>query len=146
MYVLRTMGCYHFPPFLTIIFRHGEQYRSFSAIIGWKALTDSIREFGEDHEFTKLVVDLKGKDPDDAFSTVPYEKGFTFLYYLERQIGREKWDKFIPHVGKLSTMHDACYLPCSSTFQPLPENPWTRTNSSRPCCLFSQRTAKPTHS
>lgn len=29
---------------------------------------------------------------------MPYEKGFTFLYYLEREIGREKWDKFIPHV------------------------------------------------
>ncbi|KAL8796372.1 MAG: hypothetical protein Q9195_001279 [Heterodermia aff. obscurata] len=76
---------------------HGEQYRDFSAIIGWKALRDSIREFGEDHEFTKLIVDLKGKDPDDAFSTVPYEKGFTFLYYLEKQIGIKKWDKFIPH-------------------------------------------------
>ncbi|KAG6999342.1 ubiquitin carboxyl-terminal hydrolase 34 [Physcia stellaris] len=76
---------------------HGEQYRDFSAIIGWKALSDSIREFGEDHEFTKLVIDLKGQDPDDAFSTVPYEKGFTFLYHLEKQIGKEKWDKFIPH-------------------------------------------------
>ena len=58
----------------------------------------STREFGEDHEFTKLVIDLKGKDPDDAFSTVPYEKGFTFLYYLEKQIGIEKFDNFIPHV------------------------------------------------
>ena len=61
-----------------------------------EALSDSIREFGEDHEFTKLVIDLKGQDPDDAFSTVPYEKGFTFLYHLEKQIGKEKWDKFIP--------------------------------------------------
>jgi leukotriene-A4 hydrolase len=30
--------------------------------------------YGKDHEFTKLIVDLKGKDPDDAFSSVPYEK------------------------------------------------------------------------
>lgn len=30
--------------------------------------------FGHDHEFTKLVLDLKGKDPDDAFSSIPYEK------------------------------------------------------------------------
>ena len=68
----------------------------------------SIREFGEDHEFTKLVVDLKGKDPDDAFSTVPYEKGFTFLYYLEKQIGKDKFDKFIPHV---------CTYPLSSPYR-----------------------------
>ncbi|KAF1344186.1 peptidase family M1-domain-containing protein [Delphinella strobiligena] len=76
---------------------HGEAHRDFSAIIGWKALTDAISNYGEDHEFTKLVVDLKGQDPDDAFSSIPYEKGSTFLYYLEKLIGKEKWDKFIPH-------------------------------------------------
>lgn len=58
---------------------HGEPHRDFSAIIGWKALTDSINSYGEDHEFTKLIPDLKGHDPDDAFSSIPYEKGFTFL-------------------------------------------------------------------
>jgi hypothetical protein len=30
------------------------------------------------------VPDLSGgEDPDDAFSRVPYEKGFYFLYYLQ---------------------------------------------------------------
>jgi aminopeptidase N len=87
---------------------HGEAHRDFSAIIGWRALEDSIELFGEDHEFTKLVVDLKGKDPDDAFSSVPYEKGFNFLYRLEKLIGKDKWDKFIPHVSSLS------FLPCLS--------------------------------
>jgi leukotriene-A4 hydrolase len=75
----------------------GQRYRDFSAIIGWKALSDSIKQFGEDHEFTKLIPDLKGQDPDDAFSSIPYEKGSTFLYLLEKKIGRKKWDKFIPH-------------------------------------------------
>ncbi|KAL9603480.1 MAG: hypothetical protein Q9219_001167 [cf. Caloplaca sp. 3 TL-2023] len=76
---------------------HGEPHRDFSAIIGWKALSDSIAQFGEEHEFTKLVIDLKGKDPDDAFSSVPYEKGFHFLYYLEKLLGKGKWDTFVPH-------------------------------------------------
>ncbi|KAB8349807.1 hypothetical protein FH972_023820 [Carpinus fangiana] len=76
---------------------HGEAHRDFSAIIGWKALEDSIKGYGEEHEFTRLVVDLKGKDPDDAFSTIPYEKGFVFLYYLEKLLGIQKFDKFIPH-------------------------------------------------
>jgi leukotriene-A4 hydrolase len=40
---------------------------------------------------------LKGKDPDDAFSSVPYEKGFVFLYHLEKLVGKATWDKFIPH-------------------------------------------------
>ena len=76
---------------------HGEPYRDFSAIIGWKALQDSVAKFGDTHEFTRLVVDLKGKDPDEAFSSIPYEKGYTFLSYLEDQVGRDKWNKFIPH-------------------------------------------------
>ncbi|OJJ50450.1 hypothetical protein ASPZODRAFT_11321 [Penicilliopsis zonata CBS 506.65] len=76
---------------------HGEPYRHFSAIIGWKALSDAVEHFGQNHEFTKLVVDLKGKDPDDAFSSIPYEKGFNFLYYLETLVGKAKFDKFIPH-------------------------------------------------
>lgn len=77
---------------------HGEPYRHFSAIIGWKALSDSVGHFGHDHGFTKLVTDLKGKDPDDAFSSVPYEKGFNFLFHLETILGKAKFDRFIPHV------------------------------------------------
>ncbi|KAL3456328.1 leukotriene A-4 hydrolase [Aspergillus heterothallicus] len=76
---------------------HGEKYRHFSAIIGWKALKDSVERYGEDHEFTKLVPTLKGQDPDDAFSSVPYEKGFTFLFFLEKLVGKEKFDEFIPY-------------------------------------------------
>lgn len=75
----------------------GDQWRDFSAIIGWKALSDSIEQFGVDHEFTKLITDLKGKDPDDAFSSIPYEKGFNFLYYIEKLISQPQFDRFIPH-------------------------------------------------
>lgn len=53
--------------------------------------------YGVHHEFTKLIVDLKGKDPDDAFSSIPYEKGYTFLSFLEKQVGKEKWDVFVPY-------------------------------------------------
>ncbi|KAN0071960.1 Peptidase family M1 domain containing protein [Elaphomyces granulatus] len=76
---------------------HGEAYRHFSAIIGWKALSDAVARYGEHHEFTKLVINLNGKDPDDAFSTVPYEKGFTFLFHLEKLLGIQNFDKFIVH-------------------------------------------------
>ena len=33
---------------------------------------------------TALVPKLEEVDPDDAFSVVPYEKGHTFLWYLEQ--------------------------------------------------------------
>lgn len=44
-----------------------------------------MKLFGETHEFTKLIINHKGVDPEDAFSTIPYEKGFHFLYYLDRK-------------------------------------------------------------
>ena len=60
-------------------------------------VADSVDQFGHDHEFTKLIVNHKGVDPDDVFSSIPYEKGFHFLYFLDRTIGRTNFDKFIPH-------------------------------------------------
>jgi len=58
---------------------------------------DTVKKFGEDHEYTKLCINHEGIDPDDTFSTVPYEKGFHMIWYLDRLVGRENFDKFIPH-------------------------------------------------
>jgi aminopeptidase N len=44
---------------------------------------------------TQLYIDLKGRDPDDAFSGVPYTKGQLFLIYLEQKFGRERFDSFV---------------------------------------------------
>lgn len=44
---------------------------------------------------TVLFVDLQGRDPDAAFSSVPYTKGQLFLIYLEQKFGRDVFDKFI---------------------------------------------------
>ncbi|CAM1501099.1 Fc.00g102610.m01.CDS01 [Cosmosporella sp. VM-42] len=76
---------------------HGEPEFDFSAIIGWQALSDAVDLFGKDHEYTKLIIKHEGVDPEDVYSTVAYEKGFHFLYYLERLVGRDNFDKFIPH-------------------------------------------------
>lgn len=74
---------------------YGEPVRHLSAIGGSKALADSIALFGETHEFTKLVPTLKGVDPDDSFSSVPYEKGFQFLFYLEILVGKDLFEPFL---------------------------------------------------
>ncbi|KAJ6780990.1 hypothetical protein PWT90_08222 [Aphanocladium album] len=76
---------------------HGEAEFDFSSIIGWKALEDAVAQFGKDHEYTKLIISHKNVDPEDVYSTVAYEKGFHFLYYLDRLVGRDNFDKFIPH-------------------------------------------------
>jgi len=39
-----------------------------------------------------LEIDLEGRDPDDGFSNVPYEKGALFLRHLEVTYGREAFD------------------------------------------------------
>ena len=44
---------------------------------------------------TQLYIDLKGRDPDDAFSGVPYTKGQLFLMYLESKFGRDRFDAFV---------------------------------------------------
>lgn len=62
----------------------GSQYRDFHALHGLSELKDTINnQLKDEPQFTKLVVDLSNFGPDDAFSTVPYMKGSTFLRYLE---------------------------------------------------------------
>jgi leukotriene-A4 hydrolase len=66
---------------------HGEPARHMSALGRWKELQYAIDLQGKTNPLTALVVDLDGVDPDDAFSVVPYEKGSTFLWYLEDTVG-----------------------------------------------------------
>ena len=69
------------------------RYFDFAAIAGWADLADSVALLPDEH--TKLVPDLGDGDPDDAFSSVPYEKGFNLLYTLERLVGEGKFSGFI---------------------------------------------------
>jgi len=62
-------------------------HRQFASIQGWGELQSCVDSMGENNPLTKLVWDLTGVDPDDAFSVIPYEKGNAFLYYLEDKIG-----------------------------------------------------------
>ncbi|CAB4380433.1 unnamed protein product [Rhizophagus irregularis] len=66
---------------------HGEKQSEFDAIIGWRALEEDIKLFGEDNPLTALQPVLKDVDPDDCFSSVPYEKGFNFLYHIQKVVG-----------------------------------------------------------
>lgn len=49
-------------------------HSEFSAILGYKALHESVDHYGKEHPFTMLCPRLTGEDPDDAFSRVPYGK------------------------------------------------------------------------
>ncbi|KAJ1162045.1 hypothetical protein NDU88_002524 [Pleurodeles waltl] len=64
-----------------------EEFRNFQAVGGWKELQNSIDTFGATNPVTNLIPNLKGVDPDAAYSSVPYEKGFALLFHLEQLLG-----------------------------------------------------------
>jgi hypothetical protein len=74
---------------------HGEEASTLRWAIGQKALEESLARFGADSVLTKLRTDLRGVDPDDAFSSIPYEKGARFVTAIERHVGRERFGRFI---------------------------------------------------
>jgi len=76
---------------------HGEDAAALAWAIGEKALETEFRRFGADAPVTRLRNDLAGTDPDDVFSSIPYEKGARFLVLLERTAGRKRFDAFIRH-------------------------------------------------
>jgi hypothetical protein len=42
-----------------------------------------------------LRLHLQDVDPDDAFSSIPYEKGARFVVAIERAVGRERFGQFV---------------------------------------------------
>ncbi|KXH26481.1 leukotriene A-4 hydrolase/aminopeptidase, partial [Colletotrichum salicis] len=74
-------------------------------IVGWQDLIQSIETYdGNDSVFTSLVLEFEGKRPDDILFKISYEKGYTFLCYLEKTVGREKWLKFVPHSAAVDSI------------------------------------------
>jgi len=79
----------------------GEDYRKFHIFLGYKELVRTSADLIEagESEFTKLQPDLRGVDPDDAFSIIPYEKGCLFLFHLELKVGGP--EKFLAWISAL---------------------------------------------
>ncbi len=63
------------------------------AVLGYQDLQNDIATLEESDQI--LAIDLRGRDPDDVFSNIPYEKGALFLREIEHKIGRENFDAFL---------------------------------------------------
>jgi aminopeptidase N len=63
--------------------------------LGRRTLRRAIDQHRERPQLTRLRPDLWGVDPDDAFSQVPYEKGYLLLWTLEEVVGRQAFDAFL---------------------------------------------------
>jgi leukotriene-A4 hydrolase len=72
---------------------YGHQRYKQEAVLGYQDLTRDLAALDEQDEI--LAIDLRGRNPDDVFSNIPYEKGALFLRELEQKVGRENFDAFL---------------------------------------------------
>jgi leukotriene A-4 hydrolase/aminopeptidase len=72
---------------------YGRPREEMEAVLGRQTLEKEMEALEDRDEI--LYVDLKGRDPDDGFTQVPYEKGALFLRHLEETFGRARFDKFL---------------------------------------------------
>ncbi len=63
--------------------------------LGYQDLEKEVTDFGKDSKDTWLKLDLKGRDPDEGLSNIPYEKGSLFLRLVEETVGRAEFDVFL---------------------------------------------------
>jgi leukotriene-A4 hydrolase len=76
----------------------GLERATIEAVVGKQELLDELTDpelLGTKPEYQKLAQNLRGIDPDEAFSGVPYQKGSLLLVALEQAYGREVFDAFL---------------------------------------------------
>jgi aminopeptidase N len=73
---------------------YGKRQADMERIIGLRDLAQARADATVPGDRT-LLPDLEGRDPDDAYSVVPYEQGALFLSFLEAQFGRQAFDRFL---------------------------------------------------
>jgi aminopeptidase N len=75
---------------------YGPERTAMEQVLGRQDLDEEIAgELARRPADQKLRIDLVGRDPDDNFTNVPYEKGALFLRSLEQAYGREAFDRFL---------------------------------------------------
>jgi hypothetical protein len=74
---------------------YGADVAALQAALGRRDLDHAIARFKDQPALQRLHTPLQGIDPDEAFSEIPYEKGFLFLRTLEEQVGRARFDGFL---------------------------------------------------
>jgi leukotriene-A4 hydrolase len=72
---------------------YGERREMMERVLGLRSLQDDLKKLKPADQV--LAIDLRGRDPDEVFSAVPYEKGRLFLTFLDAKFGRERFDAFL---------------------------------------------------
>ena len=72
---------------------YGTDRYNMEAVLGYQSLQADIDALPDADQ--KLAIDLRGRNADDVFSDIPYEKGALMLREIEHKIGREAFDSFL---------------------------------------------------
>lgn len=72
---------------------YGRAREEMEATLGLRDLNEEIASLEDRDEI--LHIDLKGRDPDEGSTDIPYEKGALFLRHLEETFGRARFDQFL---------------------------------------------------
>jgi leukotriene A-4 hydrolase/aminopeptidase len=72
---------------------YGTDRYKMEAVLGYQDLQADIASLPSVDQI--MAIDLRGRNPDDVFSNIPYEKGALFLREIEHKVGRDNFDAFL---------------------------------------------------
>lgn len=74
---------------------YGKDMRDMLAVLGQQGMVGVMDSKGWDSPDTRLKLNLRGRDPDEALTRIAYEKGFLFLSTIEGLYSREILDNLL---------------------------------------------------
>ncbi|MBX3694150.1 MAG: M1 family metallopeptidase [Steroidobacteraceae bacterium] len=72
---------------------YGPQRAAMEDLLGFQSLESELQRLAPADQV--LAIDLRGRDPDDGASDIPYEKGHAFLAWLGARVGDEALNAFL---------------------------------------------------
>ena len=74
---------------------YGREEANMQDVFSRKKLAENVSEMGDTSTDTYLKLTLRGRNPDECFTYIPYEKGYAFMQTIEEAVGRKKIDTFL---------------------------------------------------
>ena len=81
-----------------------------------------METYGLDDSFSSLHPVLQGRNPDSSFSTIPYEKGYQLLVYLEQLLGETDMQSFINYYISTHSLTSITTVELRKTWEYFVEN------------------------
>jgi leukotriene-A4 hydrolase len=74
---------------------YGKDEADMQGVISRTRLKNIVVALGDTSKDTHLKLNLTGRNPDDALTDIPYDKGYAFLQTIEQAVGRRTFDAFL---------------------------------------------------